>query len=267
MGKLDLGKVQEIQDKRDNQGRGENKYTFDKLKAGKNLRRILFPKGNESTFVKTGYVHFNVGPDKKMVVCPKSLGFNKPCPVCEYVDELKETDQKAAGLMRRTKRNYVNVIDRDGEEEEPKILHIPQSVLYSLTDIILDADYGDITDYNEGRDVTINRKGEGIQTEYNCMPKINRTQASEKYTEEQLDDMMCDLNTLVTPKSYEEILAIMSGVYSNNNDYEDDEQKVIQSDNADDEVQSELLSALANKNSRRVDLDDLDDEDDGDVPF
>lgn len=222
MGKLNIDAMkQKLEEESQSTSRGNNDY--DKLQNGKNIRRILWPKGDKESFYSEGYVHYGLGEDgHTMVTCPHTWGSKEPCPICEYVEELQQSsskdDKKLASDLRARRRIYVNVIDRDGDSEQPKILGMGVTILKGILQTICDPDYGDITDYETGRDITITRKGQGLSTEYSVLPKPRETLASEDMSEEELEDAMADLDALFVRKSYDELKAILAG-----DDYDDDE--------------------------------------------
>jgi hypothetical protein len=85
-------------------------------KAGRNLIRILPPWKAGSLFWRESAVHWNVGPDSKMLTCiKKELG--KPCYICEVCERLQNSqdprDQAVASDMRANTRVFYNIIDLD----------------------------------------------------------------------------------------------------------------------------------------------------------
>lgn len=201
---------------------------YDRLQTGKNVRRVLWPKGDNDSFYAEGYVHFGLGEDGRSVVtCPKTWGSKEKCPVCEYVEELQKSsdkdDKKLASDIKARRKIYINVINRDGEDDTPKVLPIGVTILKGLLEAICDPDYGDITDPYEGRDVTITRKGQGLQTEYSVLPKPKESVASEEIDPEDLEEQMADLDNQFIRKSYEELEAILNGESVDNDDDEDDD--------------------------------------------
>lgn len=215
MGKLNLSalKTKQAELKR---GNGGNDYGFDKLEAGKNVRRILPPKGEKDMFYSEGYQHFGLGADgKKVVTCLGTYG--KKCPVCEYLDSIKNSsnkeDKEFSKTARKARRIFINVLNRDSDEDEEqvKVLPIGVTILKQVIDIICDPDYGDITDFEEGRDITITKSGKGMNTEYSVLAKPKESVASTQFSAEELDTVMPDLDSLFTEKSYEEIKAILNG--------------------------------------------------------
>lgn len=207
---------------------------YDKLQQGKNVRRVLWPKGDSDSFYAEGYLHFGVGPEGKSVAtCPKTWGSKEPCPICEYVEQLQKSknkdDKKLAEDIKAKRRIYINVLNRDDDDDDtPKVLPIGVTILKGLLETICDADYGDITDPEDGRDVTITRKGQGLKTEYTVLPKPKSSVASESKTAEELENEMPDLEHLFVRKSYDELQAILTG--------DDDDEDTDEGDSEEDET-------------------------------
>ena len=153
MGKLDMSKMKSKQEELQKNG-GSGNFGFDKLKDGKNVRRILPPKGDSDMFYSEGFLHFGLGEDgKTSVTCLDTFG--KKCPICEYIDSIKSSknaeDKELVKNAKKTKRVYINVLNRDNDEDEekPVVLPIGKMILKQIIDYICDPDYGDITDFNE----------------------------------------------------------------------------------------------------------------------
>ena len=220
--------LEALRAKRDSLTKGESNYGFDKLEQGKNVRRVLFPKGSSDSFYSEGYVHFGLGAEgKKSVTCPKTFGENKRCPICEYVESLKKSkdpeDAKLADRLRKTKRIYINVINRDSDDETIKVLPIGRTIFKALIDVMCDPDYDDITKFDVGRDVTITRTGQGLKTEYSVLPKPKQSMTSETKTRDELDEEMPDLESLFKEKTYDELKAILNGEEENESYTDEDE--------------------------------------------
>ena len=247
MGKLNMDKMREIA--KQEAERSSFSGGFDKLEDGKNVRRILFPKGDYDDFAASGMVHYGLGEDgKTMVTCPKTFDERNKCPICEYVEALqkssRKSDSKLAESLKARRRIYVNVLNRDEDEDDelPKVLSIGQTVYKAVLEALIDPDYGDVTDYSEGRDVTITKSGKGLNTKYSTLFKPKSTVASEDYTKEELDEKMADLKSLFVEKSYEELECILNG-----EEYEDDEEDGDGGDSGDvdyDELSSSELKEL-----------------------
>ena len=236
MGKLSLDKV--TKKSADLKKSGNYNTDYDKLEKGKNVRRILPPKGDNDVFWSEGFLHFGLGSDgKKTVTCLETYGEGRKCPICQYVEELKKSkskdDKQLADRIRRTKRTYIAVLNRDAEEEKPLVLPIGQTIMKQIVDLICDPDYGDITDFEEGRDITITKSGSGLNTEYSVIAKPRTTIASENYTAEELDEELPDLDALFVRKSPEELQAILDGDDEDSSEEDDDNDEAIDYDDLD----------------------------------
>lgn len=226
MGKLNMEAVQAAKLKLERQGGGGG-LPFDKLSNGKNVRRILWPKGERDLCYTEGYIHFGLGEDgKTSMVCRKTNDSKAHCPVCEYISQLQmsrdKNDKKLADAIKARKRVYFNVIDRDSDSEtdELKVLPVGLTVQKQIVAILCDPDYGDITDPIGGRDVTIKRTGQGLNTEYSVLPKPNSSPASATLTPEQVEDQMADLDAFWTIPSVEDMEKVIYGEDGDDDNYE-----------------------------------------------
>lgn len=236
MGKLSLDKVQKKN--ADLKKSGNYNADYDKLEKGKNVRRVLPPKGENDVFWSEGFLHFGLGSDgKKTATCLETYGEGKKCPICQYVEELKKSkskeDKQLAEKIRRVKRTYIAVLNRDAEEEKPLVLPVGQTIMKQIVDLICDPDYGDITDFEEGRDITITKSGSGLSTEYSVIAKPKTSVASEDYTAEELDEELPDLDALFVKKSPDELQAILDGDDESSDEDEDEDEEAIDYDDLD----------------------------------
>lgn len=247
MGKLNMDLVHKKKDSLDRQG-GSNNY--DKLQNGKNIRRILWPKGDSEECSSEGLIHFGLGEDgKQSVICRKTESPHAQCPVCEYIAKLQKSkdknDKKLADSMKARKRIFYNVLDRDNADNpnEVKILAVGTTVQKQIVEILCDPDYGDITDYETGHDITIRRTGQGLTTEYTVIPKPASSPAT-NLSREELEEKMTDLNSMWKIPSVEDIEEILYGT----GDDEDEPKYVNGSQNPDyEDMEVEELEELCRK--------------------
>lgn len=225
MGKLNMEAIQAAKAKLERQG--GSGVAFDKLVNGKNVRRILWPKGNRDLCYTEGYIHYGLGDEgRDSIVCRKTFDSHERCPVCEYIAQLQRSkdkgDKKLADAIKPRKRVYFNVIDRDSDNDagdELKILGVGLTVQKQIVAIMCDPDYGDITDPTDGRDITIKRTGQGLNTEYSVLPKPTSTMASETLSPEELEEQMADLDALWNIPSIEDAEKLVYGE-DGDDDYE-----------------------------------------------
>ena len=228
---------------------------YDKLEQGKNVRRVLWPKGDNDSFYSEGFVHYSLGREGKTVVtCPKTFGNKERCPICEYVEQLQQSksknDKELANNIKAKRKIYINVINRDGDDETPKVLPIGVTILKGILETICDADYGDITDPEDGRDITITRKGTGLKTEYSVLPKPKSSEVSEEQTPDEIEEEMTDLESLFVKKSYEELEDILNGEENDEDDEDDDEDN--EDEDAYDEMSTDELTELCEERGIKI---------------
>lgn len=257
MGKLDVSalaaRLTELNSNSGGSGSGGG-ISWLNLKDGRNVIRILPPKG-DGVFAKEVFVHFGVNKTEEnkkgtMVVCPKTHGDNKPCPVCEVVAEMRKLSKKkddkydkmARELNKKT-RVYYNVIDRaddlstfekkevdgkekwfnaDDEEETPiKVFGSGIGIYKALLALIVDPEYGDITDEEEGLDIIITKTGTGFNTKY----EVKSVRKESPIGFDDWEEESHDLNPLAKAKSYDEIQAILNGEEPEEGSEEEEEEE------------------------------------------
>jgi hypothetical protein len=294
MGKLNIDKLRERLEQLNNSGsnRGNGAgFNFLNLKDGRNVIRILPPREGADMFFEEVWVHYGVGKNAQnkngtMVVCPKTHDENAPCPVCELADELKKLSKKRddsydkqSRSIRRKKRVYYNAISRDedlsvyekneegkwintetGEEESPvKVLGTGIGILKDIISLIVDPEYGDITDPEEGLDLIITKTGSG---QFNTKYDVKTVRKESPIGFDAWEECLHDLSQLAKAKSYDEILAIMQGEEPEGEDEGDNEDEEPENeepkqpepdpatDDADD-LQNEIKAALARRRKNR----------------
>jgi len=149
---------------------------FLRLQDGRNVIRILPEVKTMEFFFQTVGKHVLPPDGKKWFYCPKFSSEGKlECPICEYVEELYKSGDKAskelAGKLRVKRSFWMNAIDRDHENLGVQIFTPGVMVFNSISSMISDPEYGDIYDIEEGIDLIVEKSGKGIDTEYNVKPK------------------------------------------------------------------------------------------------
>lgn len=261
-------------------GSGGGGMDFYNIKDGRNVMRILPPAEGKDMFFEEVWVHYGIGKTTddtrgQMVICPKTQGDHKPCPVCELADEYfkkssKKDDKfsKLAREMRKKKRVYYNVLPKDddfditgfklegdtwvnadGEEESPvKVMSTGVMVLKQILGIIVDPEYGDITNPETGLDAIITKTGSGFDTTYETRTKRKDSPIGF----DQWKEALIDLSRLTKEKSYDEILSILSGDTVEEEDKEEDKAQdyvpAPATDSVeDDDLENAIKAALARR--------------------
>ena len=122
---------------------------------GKHQVRIVpYKFDKDNPFIEL-YFHYNI--NNKTYLSPQSFG--RPDPIVEFADKLKrmgdKEDWKAAKQMEPKLRTFVPIIVRGQEGDGVKFWGFGKTVYQEILGYIADPDYGDITDPQSGRDLTI----------------------------------------------------------------------------------------------------------------
>jgi hypothetical protein len=184
---------------------------FIKLRAGRNVLRFLPPPaGSKTPFVIT-HQHFVQFPGMTKATsfnCPEQMA-RRPCPVCAEVRRLRSTgnpaDYELAGEYFARLRVYANVIDRDAPDLGPRPFAYGKTIHEALIKLRED---GDFTNPEEGFDIVIHKKGEGLNTEYTVNPSRDDSplDASVDVMNEWIESQM-DVRMYATVPSAEDIAA------------------------------------------------------------
>ena len=141
---------------------------FFQLKEGTNLLRILPWKDDSKQFYAETKIHrvTDENGNVKNHHCRKVHG--EACPLCDLYYSLWKTGRKEyEDLARQIKpraRYYMNAVDR--ETGEIKILSIGVILFKKIIGAMLDEDFGDITDLENGHDFKIVKVMEGQWPKY-----------------------------------------------------------------------------------------------------
>jgi len=183
---------------------------------GENLVRILPPVDGTLFYKKVGVHYRLVGSG--MEFCPK-LTEGASCPVCEVVDQLKRMNTPVAmQLVNRlavVERYLMNVIPlKEGEEKVIRQYLAPKTVRLALLKIVLDPDYGDVTDLERGRNIVIEKvQASGGFVNYSVRAKPRETSIREVLGRQLRVEEIPDLNEFVRRrmKGYHELKAVLYG--------------------------------------------------------
>ena len=134
---------------------GSNKKFFWKPQDGEQTLRIV-PDPDGDPF-REFWFHYNVG-DEPGFLCPKK-NHGDDCPVCEFTSKLYNTrdeeDRKLANQLRAKQRFFSPVVVRSEEGEGVRLWGYSKTVYERLLNLVLNPDYGDITDPETGTDLVI----------------------------------------------------------------------------------------------------------------
>lgn len=147
-----------------------NKAKFFVPKVGSNKLRILPPtwEGAEHYGLDI-YVHYGIGPDNVGYLCLDRMEGDK-CPLCEArLEADKNGDEDLTKALRATRRVAVYVVDRNAENEGPKVWAMPQTVDKEICAQAWDKESGEVfalDNPDEGYDVSFEQEGTGPTKKY-----------------------------------------------------------------------------------------------------
>tara|TARA_R110000772_G_scaffold36497_2_gene87303 strand:+ start:3565 stop:4305 length:741 start_codon:yes stop_codon:yes gene_type:complete len=208
---IDIKKMrQKLADLHNRGGKGGARFW--KPSEGENVVRIIPTKDGDP--FKHFHFHYNVG-EKTGILCPKK-NFGDECPVCDFVSKLyndgdDDSIQMARKLVAKS-RFFSPVVVRGEDAEGVKVWGYSKTVYENLLQLVLNPDYGDITDPNNGTDLVLTYgKAPGAMypsTNITARRKTTAISADPDQMSEYLDSEP-DFDNLFEVKSKEDVSAIL----------------------------------------------------------
>ena len=179
--------------------------------------RLLSFKDNDGQPFKELWFYYNIGNNAGLLA---PFQFGKPDPFQELITKLRDdgaAGDKAAYEMAKKlypkMRCYAPVLVRDEEGEGVKLWSFGKQVYQMLLNIMLDEDYGDITDPTTGRDIKVRTykkpNTDWALTDVTARPKVTPLSDDPKQAKEWLDNIP-DPNDLYSLQSYEQLEKIIN---------------------------------------------------------
>ena len=176
------------------------------------IRLLPFPN-NEGQPFKERWFYYGLGKNGGLLA-PNQFG--KKDPINDLIQKLREDDYEGnkalLKLLYPKMRAFAPVIIRGEEDKGPKLWSFGKNVYQQILNIILNEDYGDITDVEEGRDlkVTFTRKPNTEWDETTIVPRPKTCVLSDdqKLAQKWIAEIpnLDDIYTLKTPEELEGIV-------------------------------------------------------------
>jgi len=120
------------------------------------VRLLAFPDQSDGLPFEERWFYYNIGNNPGLLA---PYQFGNPDPIQELITKLRDEGTKESYELAKKlypkARYYAPVVVR-GEEDKPvRIWSFGKTVYQSLLNIMLDEDYGDITDPTDGRDIKV----------------------------------------------------------------------------------------------------------------
>ena len=177
------------------------------------VRLLSFPENDGQPF-KERWFYYNIGNNPGLLA-PKQFG--DPDPIQELINTLRDDGSKESYELAKKlypkMRCYAPVIVRGEEDKGVRLWSFGKTVYQSLLNIMLDEDYGDITDPTDGRDVKVTcvKPPGRMWATTTVRPRGKATALSTEA--KQVQDWSAaipDLDEMYTCKSYEELEKIVN---------------------------------------------------------
>ena len=177
------------------------------------VRIIAFPDNDGQPF-KERWFYYNIGSNPGLLA---PYQFGKPDPFQELINKLRSDDTKESYELAKKlypkMRSYAAVIVRGEEDRGVRLWSFGKMVYQDLLKIMLDSDYGDITDVKEGFDIKVScTKQPGrkwAETSVRPRPKTTALSGDKKQIKEWLTSLP-DLDEMYSCKSHEELEKIIN---------------------------------------------------------
>jgi len=139
-------------------GQGNKRNSMWRPQEGEEVtvRILSFPNNDDGLPFTERWFYYNIGNNPGLLA---PYQFSKPDPIQDLINKLRDEGTKESYELAKKlypkPRYYAPVIVRGEEDKGVRVWSFGKMVYQSLLNIMLDEDYGDITDIAEGRDVKV----------------------------------------------------------------------------------------------------------------
>lgn len=143
-----------------------------KVRDGDNRMRLLPPTWEGAKHYGLDcWVHYGVGPDRQMYLCPRKHGDGK-CPICDERDAVRgdnDADEKYVKELEPKRRVLVYLVDRDDERGGEQAWFMPQTLDKDIVKVSIDKDTREVLPIDhpeDGYDIVFEKSGSKLTTKY-----------------------------------------------------------------------------------------------------
>lgn len=210
------------------QGTSRSQSTMWKPTEGEEatVRLLSFPD-NEGQPFKELMFYYNI-PNQRGLLAPYQFG--KKDPVQELITKLREDGSKESYELAKKlypkMRCYAAVVVRGEEDKGVQLWGFGKTVYQKLLSIMLDEDYGDITDPRDGRDVKVvcTKQPGKMWAMTEVLPRGKSTAlASDKNQIKEWTTNIPDVNGIFNCKTYDELSKIINDWLAGDDGEKEDE--------------------------------------------
>ena len=149
-------RMDRLQNKSNGKSGGEFRKNFWKPPSGeKSIVRIVPYKHNKDVPFTELYFYFGIGKPRMMSLS----NFDESDPILEFASQLRKSNEpdnvELAKKLYPKMRIFAPVLVRGEEDKGVRFWEFGKMVYTELLGVMMDEDYGDITDIAAGRDITV----------------------------------------------------------------------------------------------------------------
>tara|TARA_R100000152_G_C6714335_1_gene141386 strand:+ start:104 stop:856 length:753 start_codon:yes stop_codon:yes gene_type:complete len=209
---IDMKKMRDKLNALQNRGQGNNKNNFWRPQDGETTIRIV-PTEDGDPF-KEFWFHYNLGNNPGFLSPKRNFGEDDPLDsfVRSLFNEGTEDSVKMAKNLMARQRFFTPVVVRGEEDQGVRVWGFGKMAYQELLSLVLNPDYGDITDTEEGTDLVITYgKPPGAQFPQTSITPRRRSSGlakTKKETKELLDQVpdFVELFERKTPEQVQNML-------------------------------------------------------------
>lgn len=176
------------------------------------IRIMSFPDNDGQPFQERWF-YYNIGNNPGLLA---PYQFGQPDPIQELINKLRDDGSKESYELAKKlypkMRSYAPVVVRGEEDRGVRLWSFGKTVYQSLLNIMLDEDYGDITDPLEGRDVKVvcTKPPGRMWATTEVRPRGKDSKLGEAKVAKEWIANIPDLDEMYTCKTYEELEKIVN---------------------------------------------------------
>ncbi len=223
---IDMSKMRDRLTKLQTKSTGGSSAFWRPSDGGQTIRIVTTKDGDP---FKDFFFHYNVGSNSGFL-CPKK-NFGEECPVCDFSRKLyKEGDDESVKMAKELtarQRFFSPVLVRGEENLGVKIWGYGKMAYETLLNLVLNPEYGDITDIEAGTDLDLHY-GKAPGQSYpqtKLTPKRSTSNVCIEATPEackEILDGVPDIDSLFEKKSTEEVQGFLDEFLSTDDGAESD---------------------------------------------
>lgn len=257
---LNINKMKDKLTKLANNGKEGGSSVRWKPEPGQHSIRVI-PTEDGDPF-KELFFHYGVGG--KTVLCPKK-NFSDECPICNFASQLwkegTKNEDKATQKMAKdlfAKQRFMSPILVRGEEKKGvQVWEYGKTAYETLLGLVVNPDYGDITDPDDGLDLVIDytKPPAGSKDQFPQTKITPRRKSSPLCSPEyggpakckEILDTTPDFSTLYPRVSSEEVQKILDAALASDESAEDNSREIVREGKAKKTTGAESVDEAFNE--------------------